>query len=70
MKIAAGRENPAALERLKQLLVAHPGPLSTVLFYERGQKTLALSEQYNVKPSPELFGAIEALLGKGAIAVK
>jgi len=70
VKIAAGRDQPAALEKLKRLLVAHHGPLPTVLFYEREQRTLALSEQYSVKPSPELFGAVEELLGKGTIAVK
>ncbi|WP_164779453.1 hypothetical protein, partial [Paenibacillus kobensis] len=70
VKIAAGMEQPAALEKLKQLLVAHHGPLPTVLFYERDQRMLALSEQYNVKPSPDLFGAVEELLGKGSIAVK
>jgi len=70
VKIAAGREHSSVLEKLKQLLVAHHGPLGTVLFYERDQRTLALSEQYSVKPSPELFSAVEGLLGKGAIAVK
>ncbi|MBD3917689.1 DNA polymerase III subunit alpha [Paenibacillus sp. PR3] len=70
VKIAAGREHSSVLEKLKQLLVSHHGPLATVLFYERDQRMLALSEQYSVKPSPELFSAVEGLLGKGAIAVK
>lgn len=70
VKIAAGREHSSVLEKLKQLLVSHHGPLATVLFYERDQRTLALSEQYSVKPSRELFSAVEGLLGKGAIAVK
>jgi DNA polymerase-3 subunit alpha len=70
VKIIAGREHSSVLEKLKQLLVSHHGPLATVLFYERDQRSLALSEQYSVKPSPELFNAVEDLLGKGAIAVK
>ncbi|AJY75988.1 DNA polymerase III subunit alpha [Paenibacillus beijingensis] len=70
VKIAAEREHPAALARLKKLLADHPGPLATVLFYEREGKTLALSDSYRVKPSPQLFAAIEGLLGKGAAVVK
>ncbi|MGU3473086.1 DNA polymerase III subunit alpha, partial [Paenibacillus sp. D51F] len=70
VKIAADREHPAALERLKALLADHPGPLSTVLFYESEGRTIALSERYKIKPSPELVGGIEGLLGKGSAVVK
>ncbi|MFC4776378.1 DNA polymerase III subunit alpha [Paenibacillus sp. GCM10023252] len=70
IKIAAAREQPAALARLKALLAEHPGPLGTVLFYEREQRTLALSDSFNVKPSPQLFSAIEQLFGSGSAAVK
>ncbi len=70
VKIAADREHPAALERLKALLADHPGPLGTVLFYESEGRTIALSERYKVKPSPELVGGIEGLLGKGSAVVK
>ncbi|MGK9254229.1 hypothetical protein, partial [Paenibacillus humicus] len=70
VKIAADREHPAVLERLKALLAGHPGPLGTVLFYESEGRTIALSERYKVKPSPELMGGIEGLLGKGSAVVK
>lgn len=70
IKIAAPRENPETLARLKSLLAGHAGPLDTVLFYEREQRTLALSDSYRVRPSPELFRAIEALLGEGAVVVR
>ncbi|WP_313996241.1 DNA polymerase III subunit alpha [uncultured Paenibacillus sp.] len=70
IKIAADREQPALLAKLKQLLSAHAGPLDTVLFYEREQKTIALSDKGRVKPSPALIGDIEKLLGKGSAVVK
>ncbi|WP_036715889.1 hypothetical protein, partial [Paenibacillus darwinianus] len=70
IKIAAEREQPALLAKLKQLLSAHAGPLDTVLFYEREQKTIALSDKGRVKPSPALIGDIEKLLGKGSAVVK
>lgn len=54
----------------QQLLAEHPGQLDTVLFYEREQKLIALSDSYRVKPSPELFGEIEQLFGEGAVVVK
>ncbi|QAY65109.1 DNA polymerase III subunit alpha [Paenibacillus protaetiae] len=70
IKITAGREQPHVLEQLKKLLSGSPGQLGTVLFYEREQKTIALSDSYNVKPSQELIRAIEALLGEGTAVVK
>jgi len=58
------------LARLQSTLSAHPGPLQTVLFYERGHRTLALNDSYRVKPSPELLREIEALLGEGSARIK
>ncbi|MFD1957603.1 DNA polymerase III subunit alpha [Paenibacillus thailandensis] len=70
IKITAEREQPAVLARLKELLASHAGPLVTVLFYERGQKTVALSDGYRVKPSVELIREIEKLFGGGTAVVK
>src|SRR5690606_14359419 len=50
IKIAADREQPEVLAALKQLLAEHAGPLATVLFYEREQRTIALSDKVRVKP--------------------
>jgi DNA polymerase III subunit alpha len=63
-------EQPATLIRLKLLLKSHPGELPTVLRYERERRTVALSEEYKVNPSPELFAEMEKLLGAGSIRVK
>ncbi len=70
IKIAADREEPAVLAKLKELLAAHAGPLDTVLFYEREQRTIALTDKVRVKPSPQLTAEIEALLGKGSAVVR
>ncbi|MGZ9583237.1 DNA polymerase III subunit alpha [Paenibacillus marinisediminis] len=70
IKIAADRERAELLNELKALIQAHPGPLATVLFYEREQQLRALSDTYSVKPSPELFRRIEAICGEGAVRVK
>lgn len=70
VKIAAGREEPAALEKLKALLTRSAGPLETVLFYEREGRTVALSESFRVKPSERLLYDIEAIFGKGSAIVK
>ncbi|MBB6676035.1 hypothetical protein H4Q31_01690 [Cohnella lubricantis] len=58
------------LTSLKRLLATHPGPLPTLLFYERERRTVALSDELRVKPSPELTGSVERLLGEGSIRVK
>jgi DNA polymerase-3 subunit alpha len=63
-------EQPATLIRLKLLLKAHSGKLATVLRYERERRTVALSDEYKVKLSPELIAEVEKLLGAGNIRVK
>ncbi|WP_270164765.1 DNA polymerase III subunit alpha [Paenibacillus sp. SYP-B4298] len=70
VKIAAAKEQPALLERLKALILAHSGELDTVLFYERDQRTLALSDRYRVKPSEALLAGIEQLMGDGSAVVR
>ncbi|GAC40901.1 DNA polymerase III subunit alpha [Paenibacillus popilliae] len=70
IKITFDRERQELLEELKQLLRTQPGPLPTVLFYEREQQLLALNDSYALKPSPELFKRIEALFGEGSVRVK
>ncbi|GIP33698.1 DNA polymerase III subunit alpha [Paenibacillus sp. J2TS4] len=70
IKIDPLHEAPRTLEALQRLLQGQPGPLPVVLFYEREQKTVMLSERYLVKPSPVLFQQIEKLLGDGTVRVK
>ncbi|PZE21466.1 DNA polymerase III subunit alpha [Paenibacillus xerothermodurans] len=70
VKIAADYEQPHVLAALKELLLGHTGPLSVILYYEKSQKTLSLSDKYKVKPSPQLFKEIELLLGRECVKVK
>ncbi|MEJ9161114.1 hypothetical protein, partial [Paenibacillus graminis] len=70
IKITPSAENPALLSRLQALLQRHPGPAATLLFYERNQKLLALSDGYRIKPSEELVTAIEDMLGNGTVRIK
>lgn len=70
IKIVVENEQPAVLEQLKSVLAGHSGQLATVLFYVQGQKSIALSDSYRVKPSAELIAAVEQLLGEGSIIVK
>lgn len=70
IKITSQSENPAMLSRLKKLLQTHPGPVATLLFYEREQKLLALSDSYRIEPSQDLFAALEKMLGAGTVRIK
>ncbi|MNC64711.1 DNA polymerase III DnaE [compost metagenome] len=70
IKITAAAENAGLLEKLKALLELHSGPLPTVLFYESTGKLLALTERYNIKPSPTLFHEMEQMLGPDTVKVK
>ncbi|NGM83070.1 DNA polymerase III subunit alpha [Paenibacillus sp. 7124] len=70
IKITAAAEEGGLLPLLKELLQDHPGAVPTLLFYEREQRLIALSDSFRVKPSPELFGLVESLLGPGTIRIK
>jgi DNA polymerase-3 subunit alpha len=70
IKISADQEQSSKLQQLKSLLLTHSGPLEVILYYEQSQKTIALSRSYTVKPSPDLFQAVEALFGKDTVKVR
>jgi len=70
IKIAAGYDDPARLEKLKALLSSHAGSLETVLFYEERHQSVVLNEAYRVKPSPDLLSHIEQLMGQGSAVVR
>ncbi|THF73312.1 DNA polymerase III subunit alpha [Cohnella fermenti] len=70
IRIDAASEKPTTLNRLKALLAEHPGTHATLLFYEQSHRTVALSDELMVRPSPELLRRIETLLGEGSVRVK
>ncbi len=70
IRIGESHEQPALLNRLKSLLSRHPGPLQTVLFYDRGRRTVALSDDLRIAPTPELIRQISELLGEGVFRLK
>lgn len=70
VKITAAHEQPQVLERLKKLLLAHKGEVGTALFYENSGRTIALSGDFSISPSPKLIEAVEELLGAGHAIIK
>lgn len=70
IKITAANERREVLNKLKGLLAANDGSVDTALYYEREQKVIALNESHRVRPSQQLFLAIEQLLGEGTVVVK
>ncbi|NDI36310.1 DNA polymerase III subunit alpha [Chengkuizengella sediminis] len=70
IKIMEMNQSAEKLVKLKKMLKKHTGPLEVILFYEQTHKIVALNESFNIKPSQELFTAIEAFLGKGTVKVR
>ncbi|MFC5531250.1 DNA polymerase III subunit alpha [Cohnella yongneupensis] len=70
IRIDEPHEQPATLIRLKLLLKAHSGTVPTVLRYERSRRTVALSDEFRVLPTQELFEKVEKLLGADSIRAK
>jgi len=63
--MAAARCTPPLVDRLKEVLGAHPGVTEVQLRLTNGARTtlLRLDDRLRVTPSPSLFGDLKALLG-------
>jgi DNA polymerase-3 subunit alpha len=70
IRIDADKEDTKTWQVLKQLLRDHPGPMTILVYYVATKKSIKLNESYNVKPSPTLIAAIQALLGEGSAVVR
>ena len=65
------RQAPAGLIReLATLVRDFPGdaPIYLALETSIGERTLALGPEYRVKPDPDFFAEVRALLGEAAVA--
>ncbi len=70
IKIGEADEREDKLQALRSLLSINRGGLPVILYYEKGQRVLALPSKYAVQPSDKLYLQIEALFGRGAVRVK
>ena len=70
IKIARDCEQPERLQKLKELLKSHKGPLEVILYYEGRRQSIALNGSYLVRPSPELFREVEKLFGRESVKVR
>jgi DNA polymerase-3 subunit alpha len=68
--LAANRCTPPVVDRLKEVLAAHPGSCEVHLRLLSGARTtvLRLDERMRVSPSPSLMGDLKALLGAACLA--
>jgi len=64
-----GRCVPPVVERLKEVLRTHPGPIEVHLRLLTGDRTkvLRLDDKLRVKPSPSLLADLKQLLGAGCV---
>jgi len=66
LRLSAASLSDGCVERLKQLLVEHPGPAAVLL--QVGDKVLRLPAGFNVDPSNRLLAEVRELLGPDALA--
>ena len=68
--LAVSRCVPPVVDRLKEVLAAHPGTVEVHLQLQSGGRTtvMRLDDGLRVRPSPALFGDVKALLGQGSVA--
>jgi DNA polymerase-3 subunit alpha len=71
IRLGVENENPAKLERLKQIFINHRGTTPVYLYYERTRKLLELPiGKYGITLTEECSRQIERLLGPKAIHIK
>jgi DNA polymerase-3 subunit alpha len=60
---------PPVVDRLKEVLSAHPGTVEVHLQLQSGGRTtvMRLDDGLRVQPSPALYGDVKALLGQGSL---
>jgi DNA polymerase III subunit alpha len=70
ISVAANRVVPPVVQRLKEVLVTHPGTTEVRLEVRNGSRTtvLRLDDGMRVSPSPSLFADLKALLGPSCLA--
>ncbi len=71
VKMAPMRCTPPMVERLKEVLAAHPGTAEVHLELGSGERQhrLRLDDRFRVAPSAALMGDLKALLGSTAVSV-
>ncbi|WP_096189710.1 DNA polymerase III subunit alpha [Evansella halocellulosilytica] len=70
LKISHLHEHEGYLDRLKRILQDDPGEVSVVLFYERTEKAIHLSEMWDVSGDDSLLNRLKALLGQKNVILK
>ncbi|MEI2717175.1 MAG: DNA polymerase III subunit alpha [Candidatus Nanopelagicales bacterium] len=70
VNMAAARCVPPVVDRLKEVLAAHPGTVEVQLHLSSSGRTtvLRLDDRLRVTPTPALFAELKALLGPGSVA--
>ncbi len=68
--MAAARCVPPVVDRLKEILAAHPGTVEVQLHLTSSGRTtvLRLDDRLRVTPGPNLIGDLKALLGPGSVS--
>jgi DNA polymerase III subunit alpha len=71
VSIAPTRCTPPMVDRLREVLAAHPGTTEVHLQLVNGTRShrLKLDDGYRVAPSPALMGDLKALLGPAAVSL-
>jgi DNA polymerase III subunit alpha len=70
LKVDARRAPAGLIRELAELVQRYPGEAAVVVALETstGPQTYALGPAYRVRPAPDLYAEVKALLGEAAIA--
>jgi DNA polymerase-3 subunit alpha len=70
LKIIKEKTDENSLMQLKALLKGHKGDASVILYYEKDRKTVKLSPENNIDPSPTLLKLLSDFLGQQNVVLK
>ncbi|WP_227936614.1 DNA polymerase III subunit alpha [Alkalihalobacillus deserti] len=70
LRITAEQEESKILTKVKSLLLDHTGKIPVILYYERTQQTIHLSQDYHVNSSKDFLSGMKVLLGDENVILK
>ena len=70
MRITEEREDPEIMKQLQGIFQKHPGYIPVIMYHEKTQRKVVLSDAYWVDDSKSIKGQLVSLLGEDNVVFK
>ncbi|WP_209122082.1 DNA polymerase III subunit alpha [Alkalihalobacillus sp. BA299] len=70
LRIQEGYEKKELLEKVKEILLTHDGGAQVILFYEKTNKKVVLTDQYTISSTGKEIEQLQEILGRKNVVIK